>query len=184
MTKIIAIEDIDKLSETRTFPLYVLVAGGMAVGKTYIVTEKINSIKIFDIDEVMAEMEFTDYNHEQFEKAMNVMIPMIESHMNKKKSMIAMGTASDVIIAVDRLFAAKQNGYETILLYIEAPIDQSLVQNKDRMSRGERGVSKDNEFKIKKTNKGAANTVDLLKESNLVDFFVHYDNTRDGDLNE
>jgi len=98
--------------------------------------------------------------------------------MNREASMVAMGTASNTTLAIDRLYAAKMKGYVTVLVHIDAPVSQAMEQNHYRIKKGERGVSQADEHKIETTTSGAAQTVALLRESALVDYFVYYNNTR------
>ena len=185
MTYILDIEDIDHMENMRLMdglpnnePFYVMIAGGMSAGKSFIINKFVESIDIFDIDETMEELGFRDYTSEQFSVAMDVISEKIDIQFKERESMIAMGTASNPTIAIDRLFAAKMNGYQTILVHIDTPVNQSILQNKQRLDNGQRGVKKSDEHKIERTTTGAAQTVSFLRESALVDFFIYFNNYR------
>lgn len=184
MSEFISINDIDKLRRTMTTPLYIMVAGGMAAGKTHVVSRYLSeTIEIFDIDETMTDMGFVEYTDEQFSAAMDKITKQIDRHMRMFRSMVAMGTSSNISTAINRLYEAKRVGYKTVLLHIDASVEQSIKQNNERLAQGLRGVSKAEEYKIERTNVGAANTVATLRETELVDYFAHYVNIRNGELN-
>lgn len=183
MTEFVNIDQIDELERgwnegANPPPFYILIAGGMAVGKTHVVSEHIKRIPFFDIDEIMINRGFLEYTREQFAIAMEEITKLVEDQMDHKASMVAMGTASNTTLAIDRLHAAKMKGYKTVLIHIDAPVSQAVKQNILRIQKGERGVSKSDEHKIEKTVTGAAQTVAVLRESSLVDYFVYYNNTR------
>lgn len=187
MTDFIKITEIDELESIRPFedgdhprsqPLYVMVAGGMGAGKSHVVEQHVKDIDIFDIDIVMNRMRFFDYTEDQFSVAMEVIAEEIEEQYRERKSMVAMGTASYLTGAIDRLHAAKMQGYRTILVHVDAPVYQAILQNTLRMDQGLRGVKKSDEYKIERTTNGAARTVSILRESALVDYFVYYNNHR------
>ncbi len=184
MSEFVLINYIDALPATKTLPIYVMVAGGMAAGKSYIVSKYIETIKVFDIDDTMTDMGFIEYTDEQFSQAMKNISIQIEKHMTDHKSMVAMGTSSNISTAINRLYEAKQKGYTTVLLHVDASIEQSIKQNNERLEQGKRGVSKVEEYKIERTNVGAANTVATLRETALVDYFAHYINIRNGVFDE
>lgn len=174
MSKKIDITDIDQLSED---PVYVLVAGGFAVGKTYIVEKYVTRFPIMDIDETMAKLGFVNYTSQEFGQAMAVITEQVLEMTGRGESLVAMGSASRLDFAINRLHAAKLKGYTTVLLYIDAPLEQASEQNKARIAAGGRGL-KNKEYKIRSSNQGAAKTVASLRDTDLVDYFVHYDNRR------
>lgn len=183
MTKFIDIDQIDVLEKNKRVPLYVMIAGGMGAGKSYIIEQKIHSICLLDVDKIMIKLGFLEYTREQFNEAMKQISLLFDHYMAAQTSVIAMGTASTVSTAIDRLYGAKMMGYDTILVYIDAPVEQAISQNRERIKNGYRGVSKADEHKIERTSIGAANTVAVLRETTLVDYFVYYNNTRSKGLN-
>jgi len=179
MAKFIKIDQIDVLEAAEfVAPLYVMVAGGMGAGKSFIMEKHVKSLTMVDIDEVMVKLGFTEYTPAQFAIAMKTVSEQMYRHMKKFTSVIAMGTASKLPTAINRLYDAKNKGYETVLVHVDTPIDQAVMQNRTRLVYGTHGVSDENEYKIRQTAIGAANTVATLRETNLVDYFVFYDNTR------
>ena len=188
MTEFIDITEIDKMELARMgddhpfdYPFYVMIAGGMSAGKSFVVNKFIKEIDILDIDDTMAELGFTDYTSEQFSEAMNVISEKVDTYFYERFSMVAMGTASNPTVATNRLYGAKMKGYRTVLVHIDTPVHQSIAQNQHRLDLGKRGVKKSDEHKIERTTTGAARTVSYLRESALVDFFVYYNNFRAAD---
>lgn len=173
----IEIDDIDALP----FPIYVLVAGGIGAGKTRVVHENIHDIKVFDLDDVMEELGYTQYKPECTSVAMGLIAERIKKHMDTKQSMVAMGTAANLGFSIDRLHWAKMMGYQTVLLHIDATAQQSIKQNAQRRSQGQRAVSPSEEYRIPRTTRDAANTVATLRDTVLVDYFCYYRNTPDHD---
>lgn len=183
MSKVVEMSQLDLMSSVGCH-LYVLVAGGMGAGKSYVIGESIKNIPIFDIDDIMEEMGFRDYTRDQFSAAMEVISKKIDGSMVNKRSMVAMGTSSNVTAAIDRLHNAKLMGYETVLIHVDTPVKQAILQNRNRIEQGNRGVSRADEHKIERTTIGAANTVATLRETALVDYFVYHNNTRKELINE
>lgn len=186
MTENINITEVDEYEMARTgdanyddWPFYVMIAGGMGAGKTHVVNQYIKNITIFDIDDIMEQKGFLEYSPDQFALAMNDIAEKIEAQYRNRRSMVAMGTASNATGAIDRLHAAKMRGYRTMLLHVDAPARQSFIQNKMRLENGERGVARQDQHLIERTTDASVETVALLRKSALVDYFVYYNNIRD-----
>lgn len=185
MSEFINISQIDGLELSRKHrspmpnPLYVMIAGGMGAGKTHIIDQHIKYIKILDIDDVMKRNGFLEYTEDQFAIAMAEITKDVEWQFIDRQSLVAMGTASNLTASIDRLHAAKMRGFQTILIHVDAPVYQAILQNRMRIEKGERGVKASDEHKIERTTNGAARTVSILRESALVDYFVYYNNHRD-----
>lgn len=174
MNKRIQIENITDLKG----PVYVLIAGGIGAGKTHVIAKMNLPIQNMDIDNTMHELGLVEYNRENLAIAIKKISAEFDEKMAKKESLIAMGTSADLTFSINRLYWAKQKGYTTVLLHIDAPADQCLAQNAKRRVEGKRAVSKDEEFKIQRTCQASAATVAALRDTDLVDYFVYYDNTR------
>lgn len=175
MTKTIDINELKMVYENNK-PLYVLMSGGFAVGKTHIAKTFIDYLPIMDLDDVMIEMGFHEYTPKNISYAMREISNRIEQLMKRKDSFIAMGTASNVVFSINRLFNAKMKKYTTALIFVDAPVDQAQKQNKLREARGERFVRPEDTHKIQKTNFDSEGTVAILKHTDLVDYFIHYEN--------
>lgn len=171
----IDIDDVDKLDG----PLYVLVTGTMGAGKSTVIGKHIKSIPIMDIDDVIAEVGNGVYDRANALTAHEIISKRIFHMMDRRESFVAMGTGASVYGVVERLANAKEMGYKTALLYVYAPVNQALEQNRHRINNGERGVKLDEEHKIIEAHKLVENTVHHLKHTRLLDYIVEYDNTRD-----
>ena len=53
----------------------------------------IHTVKLFDIDDVMVRRGYSEYTSEQFKAVMDEIVIDIDSRMEDRLSMIAMGTA-------------------------------------------------------------------------------------------
>jgi len=125
-------------------PLYVLVAGGIASGKSHVAQKHIKGIEIIDVDNFMSKFGYTNYDPkgDEFRHAMEETAKYIKDHKAAKKSMVAMGTASNFEFAKFRLEEAKQDGYRTAILHVRVPsMSQAYVQNELRRHKGERAVA-------------------------------------------
>ena len=169
------IDDIDSLP----FPVYVLVAGGIGVGKTHVVRKNIRDIQVMDLDDVMEELGHRKYDSRNTSEAMNIITERVEAVLERCESMVAMGTSANLPFSIDRLYGAKNRGYKTVLLHVDASIEQAVYQNELRREKGQRAVGPEESYKIHRTNQGAANTVATLKDTDLVDYFIHHINNPD-----
>ena len=169
---IMDITEIDHLPK----PLYVLVAGGIAVGKTHVIKKSIHTLDIMDIDDVMEELGHQEYNDENYREAMDIISSRFDVKMANKESLIAMGTAANFPFTVERLYNAKQAGYQTCLLYITAGRQQAMDQNRLRRQQRKRALTVEEEYKIIHTGELAKTNVHFLKDTILVDYFCHFDN--------
>lgn len=178
-TKMNTVQEIDTyVAQHPELKFYILIAGGMGAGKSYVIENNVKSIPIMDVDYTMQELGFTQYTKEEFSIAMKQIAEEIDAMMRAGKSFVAMGTSSHLPFAIDKLFNAKMKGYTTALVHIDTPIEQAIQQNRERVAQGKRGVKLSDEYRITKTTMGAANTVANLKDTALVDFFIYYRNIR------
>lgn len=173
--KYISIDEVDRLQGL----VYVLVAGTMGAGKSTIISKHIKTIKLMDIDEVIAELGNGVYDRENMYKAYEIISKEIFQMMARKESLVAMGTSGSVYSAIERLVNAKELGYKTVLIHVHVPVEQAIKQNRERIKRGERGVKLAEEYKIGEVYCDVDRTVRHLKHMRLLDYIVEYDNTRD-----
>lgn len=178
MTQRVDITDINTIVSVSDSPIYVLVAGGIGAGKSTVVQQHVN-MPIMDIDDVMDELGYKEYTHAQTAEAMEIITKRVEDVLDKKESMVAMGTSANLSFSIDRLYGAKQRGYKTVLLWVDTPVDLAIKQNCIRREANRRAVRLEEEYKIERTSIAAANTVASLKRTMLVDYYVHYVKTFD-----
>ena len=170
--------DITEIDQLTDGPLYVLIAGAAGVGKSTIVGKYIKTIKMMDLDDVICEVSGGGYDRNNVLEAFEIIAKRIDIIMKRKESFIAMGISAVASSAVERLTNAREKGYTTVVVYVKAPLKQILKQNRDRIERGERGVNLDEEHKIEEMFRGVSNTLRQLKRTDLIDYIVEYDNTR------
>ena len=173
--KMIGIERVAHLPHR---PLYVLIAGGIAAGKNHVVHQHLPTIPVMDVDHVMEANGWTDYDGDEYKQAMAIIRERIEERMAARQSLIAMGTAANLPFTVDRLHNAKLLGYTTVLLHVDAPEHQALAQNEERRLKGKRAVPNHLKYRILETYRDSRRTVELLRDTVLVDFHVHHVNVR------
>lgn len=171
--------DISELDSITDRPLYILVAGSAGVGKTTLFRKYCKKFSIMDIDDVIIELGGGEYSRKNTPAAIELITKRVFEMMENKESFVAMGTSSVLRMAIERLTNAKEMGYHTVLVHIWAPLDQIVRQNRERMELGGRGVAFDEEYKIKEMFDGSNKTVKFLKRSDLIDYFISYNNTRD-----
>jgi predicted kinase len=159
-------------------PLYVLVAGGIAVGKSHVIREAKLGFPIMDVDDVMDEIGSADYEGRAFRDAIEIIGGRIETIISERRSLVAMGTCSDLAFTIDRLHGARMKGYATVLVHVTAPLDQALAQNEERRVKGRRTVALQWSGKIAATAEASAKVVDVVSETTLVDFLARIDNRR------
>ena len=102
----------------------------------------------------------------------------IDQLKEQRRSLIAMGTASDTTFTINRLFWAKHDGYKTVLLHITCPLEQARKQNRLRARKGQRAVPREDEYLLTRTMTESEVTVSIVRHTDLVDHYVHVDNSR------
>lgn len=172
--KKINISDIDKLPE----PIYVLIAGGIAIGKNHVVREHIKLLPVMDIDDVMEELNHEIYNQANFRQAMAIISDRIDQKMYKRESFVAMGTSANLAFSIERLYNAKRLGYNTAILHITGEVEQALNQNEERKYKNKRYVFGEDLQIIRDTMEQSQESVRVLNKTSLVDYFVEYKNIR------
>jgi len=176
MPENISLDSIQMLKER---PRYILTAGGIGSGKSYTLRLYAPSIPVMDVDDVMAHLGFTDYNnHDNFSLAMDIISGRINTMMLHRECLIAMGTSSSMHYTINKLFWAKQKGYTTVLVHIDAPVGQCLAQNEERRLKGKRAVEPKDLGRIEQTCIGSALVAATLSKTDLVDYFCHHQNIR------
>ena len=157
-------------------PLYVLIAGGVGAGKSYVLSKN-TDLPIIDIDDVTMELGNGEYSPKNTAKAMAITKRKVSDMMEAGKSFIQMGTSANLNSTINKLTVAKGKGYTTVLLFIDTPPEQAYANNQERVGAGGRGDGIP-EHKFQRTYDGAKNTFDKLKDDELTDYVIHYDNRR------
>ena len=157
---------------------YILVAGGIGIGKSHIISSAMPFVPIMDIDHEMDKYGLTKYNEKNMLQCRKPLSTKIKSMIANGASLVAMGTAADTVFTIDRLYGAKQAGMKTALVHITAPHYQARLQNEARREQGRRAVPVEDEYLLRRTITESAMTVSTVGPSTLVDIFIHIDNTR------
>tara|TARA_R110001606_G_scaffold82261_1_gene188845 strand:- start:684 stop:1226 length:543 start_codon:yes stop_codon:yes gene_type:complete len=157
-------------------PLYVLIAGGVGAGKSYVLSKN-TDLPIIDVDDVTMELGNGKYDSKNTGRAREITKQKVADAMEKGESFIQMGTSANLNSTINKLTYAKSNGYTTVLLFIDTPPEQAYANNQERVGAGGRG-NEIPEHKFQRTYDGAKNTFDKLKDDELTDYVIHYDNRR------
>lgn len=182
----VEIDQIDGLNAgppPRFQPVYVLVAGGIAVGKSHVVRANIKTIPILDVDSYMDRFGYSDYsrNGYQFQSAMDAITLDIGDLKRRGESMVAMGTCGNFEFARFRLEESVGLGYQTVLLHVTASLDQARKQNEERRRMGDRAVDQVDLDLIEHSIRDSQNTVRRLLQhpcTDLISYFCHFSNVR------
>lgn len=162
-------------------PTYFLIAGAIGAGKTTGISYMLehakvlqkNPIVLFDMDVLMMERNI-DYNDKQErQKIIDELDLQIKETMNQRKSLVAMGTASNLPFSIDRLHQAKMLGYQTVLFHYNTDLNTAIERNESRRKMGGR-YKNITPGLIIDTYHNSRNTVNVLTKTNLVDYSIRY----------
>jgi predicted ABC-type ATPase len=170
------ITEVEKLALEH--PTYILIAGGIGVGKSHVVRQWLPKIPLMDIDEEMKRQDLEVYNEHNMLVARKSLGERIDQLKEQRRSLIAMGTASDTTFTINRLFWAKHDGYKTVLLHITCPLEQARKQNRLRARKGQRAVPREDEYLLTRTMTESEVTVSIVRHTDLVDHYVHVNNSQ------
>lgn len=164
-------------------PLYVLVAGGIGVGKSWLADRHLGTLALVDVDRFMEILGYTDYDPKgfQFRHAMDVTAKHVDELKAARSSLVAMGTCSDFPFARQRLEWAKADSYRTVLLHVTAPLDQAIRQNTQRRMAGKRAVAQHDEHPVISSSiERSGRTVEtlLFGYTSLIDYHCPHSNER------
>lgn len=161
-------------------PTYILMAGGIATGKTHFAREHLDQFPILDIDDVMEEFGYTNYDKtgEEWLHAMEEISDRIIKMFSTNSSFIAMGTSSNLDATRERLIDARSRGYKTAICHITIPVkNRALEMNELRRSKNKRAVSIAELNIIHETLTNSTVTVATVEQEKLVDYlYVHVNN--------
>lgn len=179
----IPISSFDYLVDHSVMPIYLVVCGGIAVGKSHLVQRYLNRYWIADVDDYMGKNGFTDYTRDgvQFREAMRQIDEDIQKNKQAQIDMVSTGTGGNYEFLRYRLEEARSHGYETGLIHIRVddPL-QAREQNQERRLRGERALGDHELDLIEVSIRASDESVDrLLKEDrDLLGYFCSHRNQR------
>jgi len=134
-------------------PIYIIVAGSTGSGKSFVVKRDLD-VKTIDPDDFTMKLGNGIYDSKNVAKSMSMVRKAVNDSLNKKETFLQQGTSANLQSTINKLKKAKEKGFITVLLYIDAPIEQALKQVKKRVSSGGHGASIDLK-KVKNTSAGA-----------------------------
>jgi hypothetical protein len=173
----IDVTDFNQIDNAMPIPLYVIVCGGIAVGKSHVVRRHFNSDRfvIADVDDYMTRQGFTDYDRQgvQFTLCMDQINTDIQRWKTERRSLISMGTGAHLDFFRFRLEEARRDRYRTAILHVKTDsTEQALRQNEMRRQRGEHAVGPEELHRIAETIERSADSVERIvrEHPDLVDF--------------
>ena len=167
----IEIQHLDTIEEDK---LFVTVGGGIAVGKSY-VAEKFIHLPVIDVDDCVVEVNGGTYDRSCLAEGRKLFKQRLEDAFESSASFCHMGTNANLNGTKKRLYCAKENGFTSVLVLVETPIEKALAQSKQRVDEGVR-----NEISIERIYQSMLDSMrvfhQLNKDNTLVDFYVHVKN--------
>ena len=142
-------------------PIYILVAGSVGAGKNFVVNKHLPAVDTIDPDKFTMELGKGIYDGKNVSKSMAMVKKAVQERIANKKSFLQQGTSANLQSTINKLKQAKDNGFKTVLLYVDAPIDQALKQIEQRVSKGGHGATIDRK-KVENTSNGARLTFRAL----------------------
>ncbi len=159
--KNINIKQLDDLVKQSNEPIYVIVAGSVGSGKSFIVDRDLPNIAVIDPDKYTMELGNGVYDSKNVAKSMAMVKKEVATRLSNKSTFLQQGTAANLQSTINKLKKAKESGFKTVLLYIDAPIEQAIKQIEKRVSTGGHGESIDIK-QVENTSAGAKLTFRAL----------------------
>jgi hypothetical protein len=180
------IDRFDVMAESTPLPVYVVVCGGIAVGKTHVIRKHLKNFVIADIDDYMTRHGFTNYDRQgpEFRQCMDEIALDINQYKQDRKNIVAMGTGANFGFLHYRLVEAHIYRYRTALIHVTCPsLEQAIAQNAERLAKNEHAVAPDQLDVIHQTIEASATNVARLRTEfpYLVDFICEHQNLRGPD---
>lgn len=158
--KNISMAELDALTKKPDKPIYVVVAGSVGSGKSYVVERDLD-IHTIDPDKFTVELGDGVYDGKNVAKSMAMVKKAVAERLDKKLSFLQQGTAANLQSTINKFKVAKEKGFITVLLYIDAPIEQAIAQVEKRVVAGGHGDTIDRK-KVENTSAGAKLTFRAL----------------------
>lgn len=187
--KKIQITDIKNISK----PLYILVAGAIGAGKSTVVSKYLSEIEVVDPDIYTMQLGSGVYDDKNVATSMAMTKAMVKQMLEGDKSFIQQGTSANLQSSLNKMMEAKKKGFETVLLYVDTPLEKSIKNVANRTDRNSIPT-----YKVERTHNGALLTyqvfTDTIKDMSrvipalqstlltteaaqaLVDYTIHYKN--------
>lgn len=152
--------ELDALTKKSDKPIYVMVAGSVGSGKSYVVERDLD-IHTIDPDKFTVELGDGVYDGKHVAKSMAMVKKAVAERLDKKQTFLQQGTAANLQSTINKFKVAKEKGFITVLLYVDAPIEQAIAQVEKRVAAGGHGDTIDRK-KVENTSAGAKLTFRAL----------------------
>jgi len=160
-SKGISIQELGELIETSKDPVYIVVAGSVGSGKSYIVNKHLPNVDTVDPDNFTMQLGDGVYDGKNVAKAMALVKKDIAEKLSSKTTFIQQGTSANLQATINKLEKMKKSGFTTALLFVDAPIEQAIKQIEQRVASGGHGETLDRK-KVETTSNSAKLTFRAL----------------------
>ena len=160
-SKNIEMSELQTLIDSSKKPIFILVAGSVGSGKSFIVQKKLPHIDVIDPDAFTVELGGGVYDAKNVAKSIKMVNKAVADRLNNKQSFVQQGTSANLQASINKLKVAKENGFVTVLLYVDAPVEQAIASVKKRVASGGHGETIDAK-KVENTSAGAKLTFRTL----------------------
>jgi predicted ABC-type ATPase len=161
----INMKQLDSLVKNSKKPIYVVVAGSVGSGKSYVVQRDLD-VDTIDPDEFTKQLGDGVYDGKNVAKSMTMVKKEVADRLKSKKTFLQQGTSANLQSTINKLKNAKKHGFRTVLLYIDTPIEQAMKQVEKRVADGGHGATIDTK-KVTNTSNGARLTFRALSGVDL-----------------
>jgi len=150
-------------------PVFLFVMGATGSGKNYVVEKNFKGIDLADIDKYMAELAAGGGDERKFiSKAVDKANKLLQTNFEKKKSIIQVGTGGNMKGLENKLIKAREYGFKTAVIIVDAGIKKSMERNQARADSGAQRLVPD--WKVEKSYDASMANFNILKSSENVDF--------------
>lgn len=156
--------------------VFVLICGGSASGKNYYASQL--DLLIVDVDEENKKLNNGKVDcRNTVSKAVQITKSKLEESFKKNESFVHVTTGSTLKFVENKLKMAKENGFFVIYIHVNTTLKQARQNNKERVKNGGHG-STIPDWKFRTTKIQSNYIFNLLKDGNLVDFYLQINGKR------
>lgn len=159
---------IDQIENLKDDKLFVSIGGGIGAGKTFI-AKKFITLPVIDVDDFVANVNEGKYDRSNLALGRKKFNMALMEALEFNQSFVHIGTNANLNGTKNRLTIAKQNGFTTILVFVDTNPEKAIQQVEGREERTE--ILK--ERIIKSHDDASIVFQTLIKDNSLVNFYVH-----------
>lgn len=152
--KELKIGDLDGFIAKSKTPVYILVAGSVGSGKSFVVSKFLPKVDVLDPDDYTMRLGAGVYSEKNVSASIKLVQKDIKDKLTRRETFIQQGTSANFQSTITKLKTAKLHGFVTVLLYVDTPISQAIEQVKKRVEAGGHGAGI-NSTKVQRTYAGA-----------------------------